>query len=236
MKKKILLKNVSCMLLLLSIFFASITMLSACDFNYYYEIAISSSVYDDGEQVINLYFTNENDSTTFKSTISIDDIKFEGDLVGRTATKVEILSSRRLEITLGGKCSVSSTVSSKNRIVVLSNATSDSKNYAINVSVLESGLTSSSNENTMTGDIGTFTSNFKTTSGASFEEVYIIESYITITNGTGHEDIDIDFDRENQTVTVTISYFTVTDLAPKPIVQFSAETTTLNKIITVSVG
>lgn len=228
-----MLKNVSCVVLLLGIFFTSVILLSACDFNYYYQIAVSSPIYDDGEQVINVYFTNENESTTFKSTISIEDIKFEGDLVGRTATKVEILSSGRLEITLGGKCSISSTPSSNNKIVVLSDATSDGRNYAYNVSkVLESGLTSSSNENSD----GTFTSVFSVTSGASFEEYNILGSNIVITNGSGEEEIDVNFDSENQTVTVIVSNFTSSDSAPKPIVQFAASTTSLNKVITVTVG
>jgi len=233
LKKKNILKNVSCVVLLLGIFFTNVFLLSACDFNYYYEISVSSPIYDDGEQVINVYFTNENNSTTFKNTISIDDIKFEGDLAGRTATKVEILSSRRLEITLGGKCSISSTASNKNRIVVLSDATSDDRNYAYIVSkVLESGLTSSLDEN----NAGVFSSVFSVTNGANFEEEFITPQYIVITNGNGLEEIDILFDSEDQTVTVTINNFAVTESAQKPIVRFETDTTSLEKEILVSVG
>jgi len=237
LKKKNFVKSLTCVALFLGIILTNFFVLSACSSDYYYEIAVSSTIYDDGEQTISVYFTNENDSTTFKTTISTDDIVFEGDLIGRTATKVELTSNRRLEITLGGNCLVSSTASSKNRLIILGDATSDGRNYAYVVSkVIESGVTSSSNENTVNGGVGTFTSVFSATSGASFEEENITESYIIVTNGTGTEDINIVFDSENGTVTVTVSNFTVTDSALKPIVKFAIETTTLEKEISVSVG
>lgn len=234
---KNILKKVTCVALLFGIVLTNVIVLSACNFNYYYEIAVSSVIYDDSEQKINVYFTNENDSTTFKTTISTDDIKFEGDLVGRTATKVEIITGRRLEITLGGKCSVSSTASSKNRIIILSNATSDDRNYAYIASkVLVSGLISSSNENTVNDNIGSFTSVFKVTDGASFEEEFLTAQFISITNGNGAEEIEVQFDSEKQEVTVIVDNFTVTSTAEKPILKFAINTTSLEKEIFVSVG
>ncbi len=226
------LKKFSCAVLMLGIVIASSLAMFACGFNYVYEIAISDAIYEQGAQVVSIYFTNANDSTTFKTTISTSNIKFEGDLYGRYATKVELTSGNRLEVTLGGKCVVSSVASSKNRIVVMGEATSDGKNYACNISkVLEAGLISISNTN----EAGVFSSVFKTTSGTTFDEEYIFSQFITVTNGE-YEEISVIFNEENNTVTVSIENFDVTSENPKPIVRFAPETTSLNKALTVAVG
>jgi hypothetical protein len=233
---KKLFKNFAGVMLVLAVLVTSLTLLSACDFNYYYEISVGSSIYDEGAQEVSIYFSNANASTTFKTTISTDDITFEGDLSGRTAESISIVNGTRITVTLGGQCSVSTSSNTKNRIVVSGNATSDGRTYACVVSkVLESGLTVTDHSNSVVSNVGTFTSVFKTTSGATFDEDNITEAFITLTNdNSGNADIDVTFDSENQMVTVTVSNFSVTDEVTNPIVKFLASTTSLEKDILVT--
>ncbi len=200
---------------------------------YRYEIALSATIYDEGEQEVDIYFTNNNEEATFKNTVTTSDISFEGDLRGRTVTKVEQdTSGIRLKITLGGKCSVFSTLSNRNKVIVSGNAVSDGRTYACVVeSVKQSGVFAKENSD----ENGIYTSVFEMTSGSHFNEEYIY-GFVTLINGDINTEIDVVFDIEEKTVTVTISNFEPSEQEEKPKVKFGAETTSLQREFIRTVG
>lgn len=201
---------------------------------YRFEIAVSAQIYDEGEQEVVIYFTNNNEKTTFKSTVTTSDISFEGNLRGRTVTKVVRTSEISLTVTLGGKCVASSAPSDRNKIVVMGDAVSDGKTYACIVrTVKQSGIVAS----TVSAEGDVFKSVFEMTSGSRFNEEFINASWIILTNGNGATmDIEVAFDSENMTVTVTVSDFEPSEIHPKPEVKFSEETTSLEREFVFLVG
>lgn len=87
----------------------------------YYNLTIAGEIYFDGEQTVSLSFSeNSSNVTTFKESVTVNDISLSGVLAGKTVKSVNYEDPNTLRVVLTGKVSADGSHSNDNGTIIVS--------------------------------------------------------------------------------------------------------------------
>ena len=196
----------------------------------HYNITIEEgSVYISGEQSLIVAIADYSGyKTTFKDTITKDDIKLGSSLNGKEIKSVTYRNEKEIEIVIAGDCAETASDDLKSTITVSHSAMANDANAVCNVIVHKPTLTASA-MTAGSGTVGTFVSLYSLPYGSFSENV---AEYVELPDDNGTLTVEM---TEDGRLRVRVENFDRTDDS-YPVVHIQAEATSFNVEIFAYVG